>query len=214
MMKSKAGFASGNRAKRICVEMSACFVLWTSSFDPALADPGEVPLLNIHRIGGHVVMRTSLPEGRHDIERIKLPSVERPTGFIYTSVTDDAKSVVRIFQIQHRIGTAIVKLRMRAATTVGYYTLFIETTDSNGGIRSAILRRSCCGYQLEIQDSHLSSRTIDSPNLKIMEKAHPIAFARLIAITQKCQIPGIHIDFREDDTSQKVVDKASQEMGG
>lgn len=195
-------------------------LFWGCAFGPmvstslSLADSHEIPLLKIQRTGGHIEMQTSLPPGRHSIKQTGYRADDKATGFIYTTASDGDKSIVRIFQLQNDIGSKIVSLRMRASTTIGYYTLFIEISKAEDGTkRSAILRRNCCGYQLEIQDDHFKGRTFDANNLMSLEKSFPEAFASLLSIASECAIPQILVDFSEIEVPKDTA-QIPHNMGG
>lgn len=177
------------------------------------AEPANV--LEIVRVKDHLALRTGLPPGKHpfaDALPAGGPSVE---GFVYTTPVGDNSSVVRIFQLRASLESDVarrIRVRMRASTTPGYYTLSFEVLDQDGKTRVAILRRHCCGYQLELNGDPFAGNTYQAINLTSLERDHSEAFAEFVSIVRACNLPGIHVA-PDCDAEEATVAKSHPSSG-
>ena len=155
----------------------------------------------------HLVFETPLPAGRHSLANV-LADAEGVEGFIYSTdseIKDGMASRIRIFQMRWEIpaspaqGEAAprrIAVRMRASTTPGYYTLFydvIDLTDPNKITRSAILRRDCCGYALELNAAPFAGKSFRGMNMSIIERDFADAYAEFLSIARLCSIQGFQV---------------------
>lgn len=153
--------------------------------------------LEIVRSKNHLELRTSLPPGRHSLQNILPPSDDNIEGFIYATPSEKDGSVVRIFQVRASDQTASIRqisVRMRSSTQAGYYTLFFELTESDKPHRTAVLRRNCCGYLLELSGETFAGGTYQGVNLSEIERNSSDAFDEFLSIATACNCKGLHVD--------------------
>jgi len=167
----------------------------------------------------HLVFETPLPAGRYSLANV-LPDAKGMEGFIYSTdgqIKDGVASRIRIFQMRMNIpgsstqrdaASRRIAVRMRASTTPGYYTLFydvIDLAEPNKITRSAILRRDCCGYALELNAAPFAGKSFRGINMSIIERDFADAYAEFLSIARLCSIQGFHVAPESSQTINTVA---------
>jgi hypothetical protein len=156
-----------------------------------------VPPLEIVRNKNHLELRTTLPPGRHPLRNVLQTSDANTEGFIYATSTENDGSQVRIFQVSASDQSGLMRqisVRMRSSTQVGYYTLFFELAEAGKPLRSAVLRRNCCGYLLELSGEAFAGETYQGINLSTLERDSSDAFSEFLSIATACNCQGLRVD--------------------
>lgn len=204
-------FTGRNRQGLILV---ASLVLLSFSQPSSSESTKVVSPLEIIRNKNHLELRTTLPPGRHQLPSILPTGNENVEGFIYATPAEEATSLVRIFQVRASDQTASnrqISVRMRSSTQAGYYTLVFELTESGKPLRSAVLRRNCCGYLLELTGGEFSGTTYQGVNLSALERDSSKAFSEFLSIATACNCRGLRVNLTS--THEATVD-ADGTMGG